>query len=123
MAIDKTAPVRDYLEKVVVELVKGDLAVSIFVHQRETKHVLFVFGAVTEHVHDGCELRQVDLAVSVFVKHFEDSVSQIRVLLLAQQTHLRPELHFVHNSCRLYHFCNVEIGACRCLFEHLVELF
>jgi len=75
VAIDKTAPVWDYLEKVVVELVKGDLAVSIFVHQCETKHVLFVFSAVAEYVHDGCELRQVDLTVSVFIKHFEDSVS------------------------------------------------
>lgn len=83
MTIDEAAPMRDNFDKVVVKFIERDLTVVVFVHQSEAEHVLFVFRAITKHIHNRGECLNVDVAIFIVVEDFENSVGQVSLLLLA----------------------------------------
>lgn len=74
MAVDQTTPVADNLVKVLVEFFETDHPVRINVHQGEAELALLIIGSIAKDVHDRDELVEDDHAVTVRVKHFEDSV-------------------------------------------------
>lgn len=86
----------DDLVEVVVKFFKTYVSVPILVDQGETKLVFLIVGTVTEHIHYICESFKNDPASTLTVENFKDSVSEKRVLLLAEETHLRPELFLIH---------------------------
>lgn len=56
IAINETAPVIDYLLKVVKEFLKTDGRTPILVHHCKAELILFIFSTVAENVHNLGEL-------------------------------------------------------------------
>lgn len=74
---------RDDVGEVVLKLLKANMAVSVRVHQGETKLILFVRVSITEHVHDGAELAEDKIVFPFCIEYFKHAVGEEGVTLLA----------------------------------------